>query len=102
MQVRFTDKAVTHLESIVDIFVEYAGERYAKNFTNLVESKLNQLQQFPTIGFREPLLEGRRKLYRSVIIYQNYKMVYYVDDDTIWISAFWDMRMNPKRLQRIL
>ena len=102
MQVKFTDKAISHLESIIDIFLEYAGERYATKFSNLVESKLQQLQTFPSIGFKEPLLSGRKKLYRSVILYENYKMVYYVDEDTIWIAAFWDMRMNPEKLRRRL
>lgn len=26
MQIKFTDKAIAHLESILDIYIEYAGE----------------------------------------------------------------------------
>ena len=102
MQIKFTDKAINHLNSIIDIFIEYAGERYAIKFSHLVDEKLGKLQRFPYIGFIEPLLKERKFEFRSTIIYQNYKMVYYVDGETIWIAAFWDMRMNPEKLQNML
>ena len=102
MQVKFTDKAIAHLENIVDIFLEYAGERYAVKFSRLVDEKLSKLQRFPYTGFIEPLLVGRKYQYRATIIYENYKMVYYVEGDVIWVVAFWDMRMNPERLRNIL
>ena len=102
MQIKFTDKAIAHLESIIDIFVEYAGSRYAMKFSKLVDDKLNKLLRFPEIGFIEPLLADKRSLYRATIIYHNYKMIYRVDGDTIWIVAFWDMRMNPDRLKGMI
>ena len=39
--------------------------------------------------------EGRAKTYRSVIVNGLNKMVYYVEDDTVYIAAFWDTRMEP-------
>lgn len=99
MQVKFTDKAIAHLESIIDVFMEYAGEHYAIKFSKLVDEKLNKLQRFPDIGFIEPLLKDRQYLFRATIIYQNYKMIYHVEGDVIWVAAFWDMRMDPERLK---
>ena len=29
-------------------------------------------------------------------------MIYYVDNDIIWVVAFWDMRMNPEKLKRTI
>ena len=26
-------------------------------------------------------------------------MIYYVEGDTLWVAAFWDMRMNPEKLK---
>lgn len=102
MQVKFTDKAIAHLENILDIFVEYAGERYATKFSERVNKKIERLKCFPEIGFIEPLLKGRKYLYRATIVYDNYKMIYHVEGDTIWIVAFWDMRMDPARLQNMI
>ena len=76
MQIKFTDKAISHLESILDIYLEYAGENSAIKFSKLVDDKLAKLLRFPAIGFPEPLLSDRKYLYRSTIIKQNYKMVF--------------------------
>ena len=58
--------------------------------------------RFPDTGFPEPLLVRRKKLFRAAILNRNYKMIYYVDNDTIWVAAIWDMRMHPNRLRRMI
>ena len=88
MQIKFTDKAIAHLESILDIYIEYAGELSAMKFSKAVDAKLNKLLRFPEIGFPEPLLVDRKYFYRATIIQGNYKMIYYVDNDIIWVVAF--------------
>lgn len=102
MQIRFTDKAIEHLENIIDIHLDYSGELAATKFSSLVDSKLTKLLKYPLIGFPKPLLEGRKYLFRATIINRNYKMIYYVEADTIWVAAFWDMRMNPNKLRRMI
>jgi hypothetical protein len=42
----------------------------------------------------DPLFEGRKGVYRSVLINNLSKLVYLVDDDEIRISAFWDGRTD--------
>ena len=37
MQVKFTDKAITHLESIIDSHLELSGERSAMKFSQTVD-----------------------------------------------------------------
>ena len=102
MQVKFTDKAISHLESIIDSHLEYCGERSALKFGKMVDDKVKSILRFPESGFPEPLLAGRSKLFRATIINRNYKMIYYVDDDTIWVAAFWNMRMHPNKLARMV
>ena len=58
------------------------------------------LLKFPEAGFPEPLLKDRRIFYRAVHIGKYYKMIYYVHCDAIRVSAFWDMRMHPDKLQK--
>lgn len=43
----------------------------------------------------DPLFEERAKTYRSIIINRRSKMVYYIEDETIYIAAFWDCRKDP-------
>jgi len=49
MQVKFTDKAIAHLESIFDIFLEYAGERSAIKFSKLVDEKIGKLKRWYSV-----------------------------------------------------
>ena len=49
----------------------------------------------PNIGMLEPLLSDRSKTYRSIVVAKLDKMAYYVEDDTVYIMAFWDCRSNP-------
>ena len=102
MQVKFTDKAIAHLERILDVHLEYSGELSAIKFGKLVDEKLKDLTRFPYTGFPEPLLAKRKKLFRATILKSHYKMIYYVEDDVIWVAAFWDTRMNPDRLRRLI
>ena len=102
MQIKFTDKAIAHLENILDIFLEYAGEQSAAKFSKLVDERICKISRYPHIGFIEPLLTDRKYLFRATVIHGNYKMIYYVDNDVIWIAAFWDMRMNPSKLKKMV
>ena len=43
-----------------------------------------------------PLFASHAATYRSIIINGLNKMVYRVDDDVIYIVAFWDTRMEPE------
>ena len=50
----------------------------------------------------ESLLADRKRLYRSCIIMDRFKIVHYYakSSDTIHIVDIWDMRMSPENLQR--
>ena len=100
MQVQFTNKAIAQLVGIIDSHLQYAGERSAMKFCKSVEDKVERLSRFPEIGFIEPLLAGRTHTYRSLIISTNYKLVYYLKGNTLWVAAVWDMRMHPDKLKR--
>ena len=52
------------------------------------------------MGKIEPELEGKAYEYRSIVVHEHFKLVYRVDEmhDTIYITAFWDVRQEPQRL----
>ena len=102
MHAEFTDKAIAHLTSIIDSHLEYCGERSAMKFSNQVDDKIKMLLKFPESGHLEPLLSFRKLPYRSKLINKRYKMIYYIDDETLWVAAIWDMRMHPKKLIKMI
>ena len=72
------------------------GTKRAKKFRQEVDEIVNMLRRSPYIGQIDPLFEDRAKTYRSVIVNGLNKMVYYIEDDTLHIAAFWDTRMEPE------
>ena len=71
------------------------GTKRAKKFRQEVADTVNKLSCSPGIGQIDPLFASRAATYRSVIINGLNKMVYRIDDDVIYIVAFWDTRMEP-------
>ena len=76
------------------------GERAATKLHQKYLQKQKRLLKFPESGTPELLLRDRKIHYRSVIINDYYKMVYYIKGDVLRVAAFWDMRMHPDNLRK--
>jgi plasmid stabilization system protein ParE len=72
------------------------GTKRAKKFKQEVDDTVKQLMRSPGIGRIDPLFSDRAMTYRSVIINGLNKLVYFVNDDTIYIAGFWDTRMDDE------
>lgn len=62
-----------------------------------VEQTVLALADMPTMGKLDPLFVHRKRAYRSFIIRRLNKIVYFVENDTLYIAAFWDIRREPKK-----
>lgn len=102
MRIEISPKARQHLLAITDYYAELGGMRSVERLLDRLVEKQQQILKYPKAYHPEPLLANRKIEYRSVIINKYYKMIYRVDDDVITISAFWDMRMNPSKLKRMI
>jgi Txe/YoeB family toxin of Txe-Axe toxin-antitoxin module len=76
--------------------------RSVERLLGKIVEKQQRILKYPKAYHPEPLLSDRKVEYRSVIINDYYKMIYRLDDDVITIAAFWDMRMNPNKLKRMI
>ena len=77
------------------IFNEFGAMPLIDFYKNLDEIE-EDLSDFPELGRIEPLLQDRSKSYRSLAATKYNKIIYYVDDDKIYIVDFWDTRREPK------
>lgn len=104
MQIELKKKAQIELVKIVDYGSMQLGERVAMNYYSKMKRHILQLIDNPNIGSPEPLLEGKKYLYRSRIIADHHKAIYRIDThrDVIVIVDIWDMRREPKSLVRRL
>ncbi len=100
MRIEVSKRAQRQWLQILVYYNEMGGERAAAKLHQKYLQKQKRLLKFPESGTPEPLLRDRKTLYRSVIIKDYYKMVYYVKGDVFRIAAFWDMRMHPDNLRK--
>ena len=96
MKVIWHPRAETAMLQVADYIREQFGFKRKKAFMQEVRQMAQKLRRSPYIGQIDPLFEGRSKTYRSVIVNGLNRMVYYIEDNTIHIAAFWDTRMEPE------
>ena len=95
MRVIWDDDASEKLVNALEYGRNTFGERIMKKFYTRILDYEKLLQSNPGMGKKEPLLEKEPEGYRSLVVHPNYKLVYYVDGDTIYIVDLWDTRREP-------
>ena len=95
MQVTWNKKALTQLDAVMRYGSQEFGERTAQRLFARIMSYEPLLAANPRLGVAEPLLAGRKREYRSIVVHKLFKLVYYVKGDTIYIAALWDTRREP-------
>lgn len=104
MQVEWKKQAQREVRATVIYGVEHFGERTAILFYQKIKMWAERLETHPELGSPETLLTGRKHLYRSLIVHEHHKLIYYIDErkQTIYIADLWDMRREPSRLSKRL
>ena len=97
MRIEWTYLADRQRNQVADYIRKQFGAKRMKVFLKEVRSTTKMLSSNPNIGPIDPLFEDRPIAYRYVIINNLSKLVYYIDDDVIYIAAFWDTRREPKK-----
>ena len=98
MKVIWDPKAMKNRDQVADYIRRQFGVRRKIQFLQEVRETTKKLCTAPYIGTIDPLFENRARTYRRVIVNGLNKIVYFVEDDIIYIAAFWDTRMNDEEL----
>ena len=64
---------------------------YKKHYADLLADN-------PLLGFYEQALSSEPQGFRS-LVHEHYKIIYFIEDDIIYISAIFDCRQNPDKLR---
>ena len=96
MKVRWTERARRQRDEVANYIRRLFGVKRKNQFKQEVRDTTNLLKCNPGIGKLDPLFGDRPQAYRSVIINGLNKLVYRVEDDTIYIVGFWDTRMDDE------
>ena len=96
MKVIWYTRARLRWLSTGDYIRQAFGVRAQETFILSTAEWIGILKQMPQAGMLEPLLTHRTKDYRSVVINKLNKLIYFIEDNTIYIADFWDTRREPQ------
>jgi plasmid stabilization system protein ParE len=90
------------LKALFDVFTYYKSNvslTIAINIKDNILSSVRQLQNYPLSCPKEVLLEDIGEGHRS-LIRGNYKVIYKILNNQIFITDVFDSRQNPKKIKR--
>lgn len=96
MKIRVENRVRTAVRQTARYIYVQFGKQARKDFRENIGNVLELLRNNPELGPIEPLLAGLQRTYRSIVIHRLNKLVYFVEDDIIYIVDFWDTRREPK------
>jgi len=99
MRIEFSENAVEALKEIYN-FLYSKNERAATVIRNSILNEIKRLLVFPQMASIEPILKEESEMFRSLVIEPYYKVVYYVDRETIIVVDIWDCRQDPEKLRK--
>jgi plasmid stabilization system protein ParE len=99
-KVVWTKTALDQLERIVKYISEEQGNSYAKIVGTRIVERTEQLEHFPELGAKEPLLQHKKSEYRYLVAW-SYKIIYRLSKNRITISRFFHTAQNPSKLKGI-
>lgn len=88
MQVVWLDEAKVLFKEAISFGFLAFGEKAVIRFVDEVQRTNERLSVFPRLGKIEPALRGLEREYRSLVVHKNYKVIYYIDDDMVFIASF--------------
>ena len=96
MEIIWSSLAIDNWEVAARYIANEFGKSVLQNFLTDSLSWQQQLIANPHIGHVEPLLKKRVRTYYSLVVNKRNKVIYYLEEDKIYIADFWDTRREPK------
>lgn len=99
MKVVWMSKARRSFVKTLKYVQEHFGVGVALALYDEVDANNDYLAKNPYMGKIEPLLEERAIEYHCMIVKKLNKIIYRIDNNCVYIVDFWNLRMNPEKLQ---
>ena len=98
MRILWSHLAHASYEHIKDTIYEKFGYRAERDYVIAVDEAIKQVEKFPSSGKQELELAEDGSV-RSVPVRKLSKIIYYVEDDTLYIADVWATRQDPDYLK---
>lgn len=100
MEIEITEFAESELIRIYDYYRSVASEPVARKIKDRILEKALTLTTFPLRGQEEENLKELNEGHRY-LIEGNYKIIYKISGNTVFITDIFDTRQNPDKIKRI-
>lgn len=94
----WTAKAKEDLKEITKYYKKEISINMAHKKVKDLKHYADLLADNPLLGFYEQALSLESQGFRS-LVHEHYKIIYFIEDDIIYISAIFDCRQNPDKLR---
>lgn len=98
-EIVFYSIAKRQLSEIHD-FIAYDSPSNAVKVYNNILDEIEILMSFPQIARQEESLKGLGVEFRSLVVLRRYKVVYFIEEGTVYIFMVWDCRRNPEEFRQ--
>lgn len=102
MNIEWSPRALHEWELTARYIFREFGRKAVEEFEQNIAKWEARIAVNPELAHPEPLLKERKKLYRGLIVSKHSKLIFYIEENTLYIANLWDMRREPSRLSRRL
>lgn len=96
MKIFWLEFAEEDLDSIYHFYAKDKSIKAAYKIYNEILDAAESLADFPQKAAIELGLSEEGEEYRSLIVRKHFKLIYFVEAESIYIAAVWDCRQNPQ------
>lgn len=96
MVIIWLPEARSHLKEIYLFHKENRSLKIAVEVRLEIYSSVTILKKFPQMASIEVFSSKTTKEYRSLVVSKYFKVVYYIDEEKIYVSAIFDCRQAPE------
>lgn len=99
MKIVWAEPALSEIQGIIDYYSSVSDRKVARKIVRKIYAEVQSLIRNPRGMQREFLLEDQPEEFRR-IVEGNYKIIYYIEDYTLYIADIWDCRRDPEELRK--
>lgn len=97
MKIQWLETAQEDLRQLRAYYIDNAGINATRKRIREITERVSLLSVNPYLGKAEQELGRKTEQYRFLVC-GDYKIYYYIKEQSIKIALLWDCRRNPKRL----
>ncbi len=99
MKIKWFPAASRSLDEVFEFLEAMSPVAAVKTYNNILDD-IKRLESMPLMAPLEPWLDEEPERFRSLVACRRYKVIYYVEDDTVFVADIWDCRQNPETLRK--